>query len=311
MTLSQLDAEQPRVAEQSSIFEEEEEESKRSSPPPSSGIQSKRNPPARNTSRFWFERFLAVIQRQNPSVIDASFLSQIAPSNEGKLLAQLKFLGVIDEQGKPTKVLPMLNMVGEEQKKAFRQISSEAYRELEIEVKMDKAVPDDVVNFFIRRYSFTRDKAINASKFYLYLAEKSGTAVSSELSVFLTEKTAAPTLTNGSGSIPGTSSRTLERSPVRSMIRDQKAVAVNTSSRHQRRIRATELRSSDSAPIQAIINIKLEKDTPREYWDRVLALLGEKSPTELSPSESSDQVSRTTASSGGADTELEPDSGFT
>ena len=34
----------------------------------------KRNPPARNTSRFWFERFLAVIQRQNPSVIDATFL---------------------------------------------------------------------------------------------------------------------------------------------------------------------------------------------------------------------------------------------
>src|SRR5579872_3571533 len=62
----------------------------------------KRNPPARNTSRFWFERFLSVIQRQNPSVIDSAFLKQIAPSNEGKLLAQLKFLRVIDEQGRPT-----------------------------------------------------------------------------------------------------------------------------------------------------------------------------------------------------------------
>src|SRR5579884_2531730 len=82
----------------------------------------KRNPPARNTSRFWFERFLAVIQRQNPSIIDASFISQIAPSNEGKLLAQLKFLHVIDEQGKPTELLPMLNMVGEEQKRGFLQI---------------------------------------------------------------------------------------------------------------------------------------------------------------------------------------------
>src|ERR1700730_6792210 len=82
--------------------------------------QGRRNPPARNTSRFWFERFLAVIQRQNPSIIDASFVSQIAPSNEGKLLAQLKFLHVVDEQGKPTALLSKLNMVGDEQKKAFQ-----------------------------------------------------------------------------------------------------------------------------------------------------------------------------------------------
>jgi len=28
--------------------------------------------------------------------------------------------------------------------------------------------------------------------------------------------------------------------------------------------------------IQALINIRLDKDTPKEYWDRVLALLGER-----------------------------------
>ena len=33
--------------------------------------------------------------------------------------------------------------------------------------------------------------------------------------------------------------------------------------------------------IQATINIKLDKDTPKEYWDRVLALLGERKSVEL------------------------------
>ena len=28
--------------------------------------------------------------------------------------------------------------------------------------------------------------------------------------------------------------------------------------------------------IQATINIKLDKDTPKEYWDRVFSLLGER-----------------------------------
>ena len=158
----------------------------------------KRNPPARTTSRFWFERFLAVIQRQNPSVIDVTFLSQIAPSNEGKLLAQLKFLHVIDEQGKATQLLPMLNMVGDEQKKAFQEIAKSSYQDLLSEIKIDKAVPDDLVNFFIRKYSFTRDKGINAAKFFLYLTEKGALQVSPELAGFVSEKSNVSSGQNGS-----------------------------------------------------------------------------------------------------------------
>ena len=66
----------------------------------------------------------------------------------------------------------MLNMVGDEQKKAFQEIAKNSYQDLLSEVKIDKAVPDDLVNFFIRKYSFTRDKGINAAKFFLYLTEK-------------------------------------------------------------------------------------------------------------------------------------------
>ncbi|HYB02962.1 MAG TPA: DUF5343 domain-containing protein, partial [Nitrososphaerales archaeon] len=265
MTVSQLEAE-PVRDEQSSIFEDNSRKT-------SSNLQNKRNPPARNTSRFWFERFLAVIQRQNPLIIDVAFVGQIAPSNEGKLLAQLKFLGVIDEQGKPTRLLPMLNMVGEEQKKAFREISNSAYMDLQTEVKVDKAVPDDLVNFFIRKYGFTRDKAINAARFYMYLAEKGGIAVSEELGSFLTEKTPGPTVSNGIASVVP---RISERPIARSQGRETKSLNSPVSGRqnHNRKFRSTEL--EERSPIQAVINIKLEKDTPKEYWDRVLALLGEK-----------------------------------
>jgi hypothetical protein len=226
----------------------------------------RRNPPARNTSRFWFERFLAVIQRQNPSVIDSSFLSQIAPSNEGKLLAQLKFLHVIDEQGKATPLLPLVNMVGDEQRKGFQQIVSESYKELFAELKLDKALPDDLINYFIRKYSFTRDKAINASKFFLYLADKGSVSVSQELSSFLQEKSVV------SGSGPAVqaqqSPKALERF-ARTTARDVRAVAP------QRRPRVS--RDASTQPvIQAMINIRLDKDTPKEYWDRVFTLLGER-----------------------------------
>jgi len=277
MTVSQFEVEHSAEnGEQGVIFEDNPKVASSSS----SGAQGRRNPPARNTSRFWFERFLAVIQRQNPSVIDASFVSQIAPSNEGKLLAQLKFLRVIDEQGKPTNVLPMLNMVGDAQKKAFQQIASESYRELEVEIKIDKAVPDDVVNFFIRKYAFTRDKAINAAKFYLYLLEKAGIQVSGELGSFLNEKVSGSGQTSSNSSV--SSNKSIEKPPIRVAIKDPRGTSFPNTSRlnQNRKNRANEV--EERAPIQAIISIKLEKDTPKEYWDRVLALLGERRQTGFS-----------------------------
>src|SRR5579872_2252515 len=278
MIVSQFEAEQTLESEQAPFSEASSK--KQSSL--SAGLQSRRNPPARNTSRFWFERFLAVIQRQNPTVIDVSFLSQIAPSNEGKLLAQLKFLGVIDEQGKPTRILPMLNMVGDEQKKAFQEIASEAYKDLENEVKMEKAVPDDVVNFFIRKYAFTRDKAINAAKFYLYLVEKSGNPVSSELGAFLTEKATAGIQSTTTSTASISSNRVSERASSKSQVKDFKTLGspgprINL----HRRPKSSDFQDEARGPIQAIINIKLEKDTPKEYWDRVLALLGERPASEV------------------------------
>ena len=242
----------------------------------------RRNPPARNTSRFWFERFLSVIQRQNPSVIDSAFLSQIAPSNEGKLLAQLKFLHVIDEQGKPTQLLPMLNMVGEEQKKGFQDIAHESYQELFSELKLERAVPDDLVNFFIRKYAFTRDKAINAAKFFLYLADKASIEISTELASFMTEKITT-NVSNGSSVQVAAAPRIQDR-PTRIPARELKF--------SPRKI-AKNLASDLQPAIHANIEIKLDKDTPREYWDRVLALLGERKDAETQVSISSEQQEST------------------
>jgi hypothetical protein len=242
--------------------------------PVSPAQQSRRNPPARNTSRFWFERFLAVIQRQNPAIIDASFLSQIAPSNEGKLLAQLKFLGVIDEQGKPTPLLPMLNMVGEDQKKAFQDIVKQSYSDLFSELKVEKAVSDDLINFFIRKYSFTRDKAVNATKFVLYLTEKGAVPVSLELNAFLSERSS----TSSSSSSQQSLASALPRLQAQ---RDLRSTTVTSSARPgmQKKANSKEVQLSLGVIqplIQATVSIVLDKDTPKEYWDRVLAILGEK-----------------------------------
>ncbi|MDG6995780.1 MAG: DUF5343 domain-containing protein [Nitrososphaerota archaeon] len=265
----------------------EEEQTLLEERPSKPATSGKRNPPARNTSRFWFERFLSVIQRQNPSVIDSAFLSQIAPSNEGKLLAQLKFLHVIDEQGKPTQLLPKLNMVGEEQKRGFQDIARESYQDLFAELKLDRAVPDDLINFFIRKYAFTRDKAINAAKFFLYLADKASIGISTELASFLTEKITTNT-SNGAtvqlAAVPRVQER-VSRAPVRE--------PKNLSRKSARILSESELQPA----IHANIEIKLDKDTPKEYWDRVLALLGENKEVDVQVSTISEQSENSAESS--------------
>ena len=271
VSISQMEEREQETREQNQTLLSEEERLTKSA-------QTRRNPPARNTSRFWFERFLAIIQRQNPSTIDATFLSQIAPSNEGKLLAQLKFLHVIDDQGKPTQLLSMLNMVGDEQKKAFQEIARESYQDLFAELKLEKAVPDDLINFFIRKYAFTRDKAINAAKFFLYLAEKGSISVSAELGGFLSEKvTSGSNGTNGQQlSTPRIADKVATRSP---LIREMRPAAAQVRQQIllQKKKAARNLIGEEFPPsIQATINITLDKDTPKEYWDRVLALLGER-----------------------------------
>jgi len=297
MTISQLEAEVSTREDDHTFLNETSKQTI-----PNGAQQSKRNPPARNTSRFWFERFLAVIQRQNPTIIDSSFLSQIAPSNEGKLLSQLKFLGVVDDQGKPTKVLPLLNMVGDEQRRAFQEIAKESYKDLLLEVKVDKAVPDDLVNFFIRKYAFTRDKGINAAKFFLYLTEKGGISVSNELNSFLSEKTSVTSPNNGAVS----AARVSEKQLSRSQVRESRPSTTSNRQILQRKIRESE---QEQASIQTIISIKLDKDTPKEYWDRVLALIGERS-VEVSV-DSGRSEGQAESFRENLDQDASPDSGFT
>lgn len=247
-TVTEESTEEPLSHVENAVVGEPTQEQRQSS--------GKRNPPARNTSRFWFERFLAVIQRQNPTIIDSSFLKQIAPSNEGKLLAQLKFLRVIDEQGRPTDLLVALNMIGQEQKKGFQQMAREAYSDLMAEIMIERAVPEDIVNFFIRKYSFTRDKAVYATKFFLYLAEKGSLSVSPELSSFLTEKSQTQT-SQTSGISPSVSPQRFTQPRIQTIRKNNGAGL------------------AERPAIQATINVTLDKDTPKEYWDRVFALLGE------------------------------------
>ena len=154
---------------------------------------------------------------------------------------------------------------GEEQKKGFQEIARTSYQDLMSEVKIEKAVPDDLVNFFIRRYAFTRDKGINAAKFFLYLAEKGSIQVSQELGGCMAEK---PTLPAQNGASQPAAPRIIR--PVRKEARSAPSVL---------QARQSSRKSADSfgdqPAIQTTINIKLDNDTPKEYWDRVFALLGE------------------------------------
>ena len=203
-------------------------------------------------------------------------------------------------------------MVGDEQKKAFQEIAQHSYKELFGEVKVERAVPDDLVNFFIRKYSFTRDKAINAAKFFLYLTEKGAIQVSTELGAFLAEKSpSSQSQTNGSQL---SSTRLSERYATRPSQREIKTTVSPQARQLFQRKNGSSANPNDGQPvIQAVISIKLDKDTPREYWDRVLALIGEKKGTTEVQIETT--INNDTASDSqfaeAVDQELSPDSNFT
>src|SRR5208283_1295798 len=79
-----------------------------------------------------------------------------------------------------------------------------------------------------------------------------------------------------------------EKTP-RIIAREQRIGLKNGVSSSQKRGRSKLLLESSVQPtIQATIEIKLDKDTPREYWDRVLALLGEERNSETIKFDSSE-----------------------
>jgi hypothetical protein len=128
--------------------------------------------------RRFFER---IRDRAVPEHVDQRFLQRlnVASNNEYALLSALKFLGVVDERGRPTHAYRQLQRT-DQFEHTLRHLVETAYRPV-FDAGAETWQWDDLVNFF--RVSSSASQAKNAARFFRAVSALAGMGSSAEHSV--------------------------------------------------------------------------------------------------------------------------------
>ena len=119
------------------------------------------------------ERFFARIRdRQVPETVDHMFLAKlnVASNNEYALLSALKFLGVVDDRGKPTHAYRLLQTT-DRFEPTLKHLVETAYKPV-FDAGVDELSQEDMVNFF--RVSSSASQAKNAARFFYAVCRLAG-----------------------------------------------------------------------------------------------------------------------------------------
>ena len=119
---------------------------------------------------------LQLLQRQSPGRIDEGFLRAqgIAPRNEYKVVGALRFLGLIDGEGRPTERAHLLKTRGSTFTLNLQEVVREAYGELFREVRPRDATKEVVYNYFVAKARLGGEMATKATRFFLSICRWAG-----------------------------------------------------------------------------------------------------------------------------------------
>ncbi|MBI2849577.1 MAG: DUF5343 domain-containing protein [Chloroflexi bacterium] len=150
-----------------------------------------------------FENFIGRLQPQVPARIDRSYWGDTLSGSTGtQLMAALRFLNLVDSNGKPTIRLKQVAAAKAEQKSAvLKEITSEAYHfVLSSSLDIQNATYSQLEEVFHDNFQLTADVGRKCIKFFISLAGNAGTT----LSPFVTKRlrTHIGTGTAGSKSVP-------------------------------------------------------------------------------------------------------------
>lgn len=108
-----------------------------------------------------------LMRRSTPPVVDEGILKQqgVAPGNEYKVVGALRFLGLIDQDGRPTEKARLMKTKGPAFTLNLQQIVKEAYSELFERVDIRHSSRDDVHNFFVTEAGLGAEMATKATRF--------------------------------------------------------------------------------------------------------------------------------------------------
>ncbi len=170
-----------------------------------------------------FYNFVERLQQHMPSRIDRSYWGELLSGSNGtQLMAALRFLYLIDINGKPMEMLKRLVEARAEQRaNVLRDIADDAYGfVLTSSLDLGSATYAQLVEVFHSTFQLTDDVSRKCVKFFIGMANDAGLTVSP----FITKKTRS-----GTGTKTG-SKRTPLRTNKNSLVPQEKDEIPNTSS---------------------------------------------------------------------------------
>jgi len=116
---------------------------------------------------------LQIMRKSTPPKVDGNLLRlhKIAPGNEYKVVGALKFLGIIDDDGRPTEKSHLLKTKGPTFTSALRNIISSAYKNLFQHLNGGGYSAEDIYNYFITEEDLTPEMATKTTRFFIQLCQ--------------------------------------------------------------------------------------------------------------------------------------------
>jgi hypothetical protein len=145
-----------------------------------------------------FHNFLERLHEQMPSRIDRSYWGDILSGSNGiQLMAALRFLNLMDINGKPLERLgPLVSARGEQKAQLLRIIAYDAFSfVLESTLDLQSATYSQLMEVFHNTYQITDDVSRKCVKFFIALATEAGMP----LSPFITKRTRTAHTSSGTG----------------------------------------------------------------------------------------------------------------
>lgn len=117
---------------------------------------------------------LELMQRITPAKVNVNLLraNKVAPGNEYKVVGALRFLGLIDDDGRPTEKSRLLKTRGPSYKLALQEIVRTAYSGLFEQLDLRNTSRDQVHNYFVTREGLGMEMAAKATRFLVGLCQQ-------------------------------------------------------------------------------------------------------------------------------------------
>lgn len=136
-------------------------------------------------SKGWMVKFLSLVKRVRLTKINSKVIAQhnitTAP-NAARMVSGLRFLNIIDAEGNVVNEnFNKLRLEGAEYKNALKEMIEKAYSELINTVEIDKAMEEDILNYFIGKYGYSTPQAKQATVLFSYLCGQAEIPISPEL----------------------------------------------------------------------------------------------------------------------------------